>query len=288
MSGPFDYFPLIFIRFKNVKRLLHIIAFSLESIISSPSKRYSQPLRHSWSLILTFSQQNMSSSSSSSQDSNCPSPTMAEIRANAAALNVEPMKFSPQRSIATENQHAQNIQRSSVTYTGKISGSPSSVPPEIRNKEDIMYVEEAIARIVTRILDENHIVPGISVPLNQRPASPSLAADPDVTTDVMTSDDHIQATHVDSDTLADFPVKAKGGISGSQDEKITRTGTSSKKYRAKFAGCSKCKRTPIAKKRKAPEPAKSDQASGFKIQAELAAGNVADAAANKENASSAK
>src|ERR1051325_3576278 len=97
MSGPFDYFPLIFIRFKNVKRLLYIIAFSLESIISSPSKRYSQPLRHSWYLILIFSQHNMSSSSSSSQDSDCPSPTMAEIRASAAALNIEPVKFSPQQ-----------------------------------------------------------------------------------------------------------------------------------------------------------------------------------------------
>ena len=104
----------------------------------------------------------------------------------------------------------------------------------------------------------------------------------------MTSDDHIQETHVDSDTLADFPVKAKGGVSGSQDEKRIRTGTSSKKYRAKFAGCSKCKRTPMTKKRKAPGPAKSDQASGFKIQAELAAGNGTDAAANNEDASSAK
>src|ERR1043165_8698440 len=151
MSGPFDYFPLIFIGFKNVKRLLHIIAFSFESIISSPSNSYSQPLCHSWSLILNFSQQNMSSSSSSSQDSDCPSPTMAEIRASAAALNVEPVKFSPQRSLATENQHAQNTQRSFVTYTGKISGSPSSVPPEIRNREGSMYVEEAIASIVTRI-----------------------------------------------------------------------------------------------------------------------------------------
>ena len=104
----------------------------------------------------------------------------------------------------------------------------------------------------------------------------------------MTSNDQVQATHVDSDALADFPTTAKGGISGSQDEKITRTGTSSKKYRAKFAGCSKCKRTPMAKKRKAPGHAKSDQASDFKIQAELAAGNDADDATNSEKASSAK
>src|ERR1043165_5278805 len=172
MSGPFDYFPLIFIRFKNVKRLLHIIAFSLESIISSPSKRYSQPLRHSWSLILTFSQQNMSSSSSSSQDSDCPSPTMAEIRASAAALNVEPVKISPQRSMEndskmSQNQHARNTQRSSVSSSGKISGSSSSVPSEIANREGTLYVQETIDRIVIRILNENLTVPGVSVPLNQ-------------------------------------------------------------------------------------------------------------------------
>ena len=214
---------------------------------------------------------------------------MAEIRTIAATWNVEPVNVSPQRSMATEsqNQHARQFQDSAVS-TSKVSASSSSVPPEIRNREGTKYVEEAIDRIVTRILDENHTVPGISVPLNQRPASPSLADDPDVTKDVMTSDDQVHATHVDSDTLADSPVKTKGGISGSQDEKRTRTGTSSRKYRAKFAGCSKCKRTPMAKKRKAPGPAKSDQASGFKIQAELADGNGTDAAANNENASSAK
>src|ERR1051325_4388757 len=102
-----------------MKRLLHIIAFSFESIISSSFKRYSQTLCHSWSLFPNLSQRNMSSSSSSSQDSDCPSPTMAEIRASAAALNVEPVKISPQRSMATDskvsqNQHARYTQRSSI------------------------------------------------------------------------------------------------------------------------------------------------------------------------------
>ena len=243
-----------------MKRHLHIIAFSLESIISSPPKRYSQTLCHSWFEFLNISQRNMSSSSSSSQDSDCPSPTMAEIRASAAALNVEPVKFSPQRSMATasqktENQHARNTQRSSVSSTGKISGSSSSVPSEIANREGTRYVQETVDRIITRILNENRSVPGISVPLNQKPASPSLAADPDVTGDVMTSADHVQATPADSDldTLADSPVKAKDGIPGSQDEQMTRTGPSPKKYRVKSVGSSKPKRTQIAKKRKTPE-----------------------------------
>src|ERR1043165_9291008 len=103
-----------------MKRLLHIIALSFESIISSSSKRYSQTLCHSWFLFPNLTQRNMSSSSSSSQDSDCPSPTMAEIRASAAALNVEPVKFSPQHpmendSKMSQNHHARNTQRSSVS-----------------------------------------------------------------------------------------------------------------------------------------------------------------------------
>ncbi|XP_058725964.1 uncharacterized protein LOC131597274 [Vicia villosa] len=46
--------------------------------------------------------------------------------------------------------------------------SQSSVPPsrEELTKKGSMYAHNAIAKIVTRILNENHVVPGISVPLN--------------------------------------------------------------------------------------------------------------------------
>src|ERR1044072_9179288 len=93
----------------------------------------------------------------------------------------------------------------------------------------------------------------------------------------MTSEDHVQKTSVDSDvaTPADFPVKAKGGISGSQVEKMIKAGTVSKKGRVKSVGSSKPKRTQIVKKRKAPEPAESDQDFDFKTQAEVTTSNAA-------------
>src|ERR1051325_9658319 len=65
---------------------------------------------------------------------------------------------------------------------------------------------------------------------------------------------------------------------------MTRTGTSSKKYRVKSVGNFKPKRTQIAKKRKAPEPAESDQAFAFKTKAEVTVINVDD---DNDNASSA-
>src|ERR1043165_1600794 len=63
--------------------------------------------------------------------------------------------------------------------------------------------------MTTRILNENQSVPGVSVPLNQKSASPSLAVDPDVTENVKTSDDHVKRTPMDPDTETpvDSPVK---------------------------------------------------------------------------------
>ena len=76
-------------------------------------------------------------------------------------------------------------------------------------------MHEAIARIVTRILNENHSVPGVSVPLNQNSASPSLAADPDVTENVKTSD---------TETSADSFVKKKIDNNDSKAERKTKAG----------------------------------------------------------------
>ncbi|XP_058783847.1 uncharacterized protein LOC131658585 [Vicia villosa] len=48
----------------------------------------------------------------------------------------------------------------------KATKSSSSTPHEDLTKEGSRYVHNAIAKIVSRILDEQHQVPGISVPLN--------------------------------------------------------------------------------------------------------------------------
>src|ERR1044072_5327109 len=73
---------------------------------------------------------------------------------------------------------------------GKTSVPSSSVPSEMVNTEESRAVHIAIARLVTRILNEDQFVPGVTIPLNCQSASPSLAVDPDVTENVKTSGDH--------------------------------------------------------------------------------------------------
>src|ERR1051325_3607613 len=86
-----------------------------------------------------------------------------------------------------------NARRSQASPSGKTSVPSSSVPSEITNREGFRSVHVAIARIVTKILSENQSVPGVSVPLNEKSASPSLAVDPDVAENVKTSGDHVDS-----------------------------------------------------------------------------------------------
>ena len=75
--------------------------------------------------------------------------------------------------------------KSQTSASGNPSHSYSSVPPEIANREGTAYVNQAIAKIVSRILNEKLSVPGISVPLNQE--SSNAETNPDVSKDVETS-----------------------------------------------------------------------------------------------------
>ena len=77
-------------------------------------------------------------------------------------------------------------------------GQPSSSVP---NREGAAYVHQAIARLVTRILSENHSVPGISVPLNQESANPNVEANPDVSENVETPNDNIQKSSENLDDI---------------------------------------------------------------------------------------
>ena len=198
ISGLFNYFHLIFKRSKNRKRLPHIIVSSFESITFSSSKRSFQTICHSCSHFLNISQRNMSSSSSSSQESGSSSPSMAEVRANAEVIKAEALRVTPLRAIATDPEkvkklRTRNARRSQASPSGKTSVPSSSVPPEIVNREGSRSVHEAIARIVTSILNENQSVPGISIPLNHKSASPILAVNPDVNENVKTSGDDVDS-----------------------------------------------------------------------------------------------
>src|ERR1043165_8652662 len=100
ISGLFRYFHPHFKKSKNRKRHPHIIVSSFESsiTISSPKRNSETP-----SLFRTHPlkshQQNMSSPSSSSQKSGSPSPSMAEVRANAEAMQAEALRVTPLRAI---------------------------------------------------------------------------------------------------------------------------------------------------------------------------------------------
>src|ERR1043165_902505 len=112
----------------------------------------------------------MSSSSSSSQESGSSSPSMAEVRSNTEAMQAEVLRVTLLRTMATDPQKVKklrtsNARRAQASPSGKTSMPSSSVPPELVNKEGSRSVHEAIARIVTSILNKNQSVPGISVPL---------------------------------------------------------------------------------------------------------------------------
>src|ERR1051325_4744217 len=85
--------------------------------------------------------------------------------------------------------HARRLQASP---SGKFAQTSSSVPLEIANREGTAYVHQAISRLVTRILNENHVVPGVSVPLNQEIVNPRIEDVHNVTQEVETQDDNIE------------------------------------------------------------------------------------------------
>src|ERR1051325_139935 len=144
-----------------------------------------------------MSQQNKSSSSSSSKEAGSPSPTDSSFRANAETMETEVLEVTPLRAMAIDPGRVKKLRtrharRSQASPSGKTVEPSSSIPSEIANREGSAYVHQAIARLVTRILDENHFVLGVSVPLNQETASPNLESDPNVTQNVETSDDNVR------------------------------------------------------------------------------------------------
>ena len=116
-----------------------------------------------------MSQQSMSPSSSKATASSASSDS--EPRAITNCMDTDVLEITPLRELAADPTKVKKLRtrharRSQASPSGKSSQPSSSVPPEIANREGSAYVHQAIARLVTRILNENHSVPGISVPLN--------------------------------------------------------------------------------------------------------------------------
>src|ERR1044072_373955 len=97
---------------------------------------------------------------------------------DADVLEVTPLSAMATDPAKVKKLRTRHARRSQASPSGKTAEPSSSVPLEITNREGYAYVHQAIARLVTRILNENHSVPGVSGPLNQETASPNLESDP--------------------------------------------------------------------------------------------------------------
>src|ERR1043165_886598 len=141
ISGLFRYFHPHFKKSKNRKRHPHIRVSPFESSITLTSpKRNSEIPCLFRSPPLKNHQRNMSSSSSSSQESGSSSPSMAEVRANAEAMQTEALRVTPLRAMATDPEkvkklRTRNARRAQASPSNNTSIPSSSVPPELVNRE---------------------------------------------------------------------------------------------------------------------------------------------------------
>src|ERR1044072_6137202 len=125
---------------------------------------------------------------------------------DADVLEVTPLSAMATDPAKVKKLRTRHARRSQVSPSGKIAEPLSSVPLEIANREGTAYVHQAIARLVTLILNEKHVVPGVSVPLNQETASPNIRSDPNVTQNIETKNDNIEefpTKYDDHQTTAD-------------------------------------------------------------------------------------
>ncbi|XP_058766037.1 uncharacterized protein LOC131639569 [Vicia villosa] len=80
-------------------------------------------------------------------------------------LNVSPLRMINAEDSTTTKPRTPHARRPEESVRTKGSNPSSSKPRKELTKEGTRYVHNSIAKIVKRILDENHQVPGISVPL---------------------------------------------------------------------------------------------------------------------------
>ncbi|XP_058733366.1 uncharacterized protein LOC131604974 [Vicia villosa] len=96
-------------------------------------------------------------------------------------LVVSPLKMVTTEDLDVKKAHTPHARRAKENVRGKGTNPSSSTPHEELTKKGSEYVHNAIAKIVTRILDEQHQVPGIIVPLqyviSKTPQNPELNED---------------------------------------------------------------------------------------------------------------
>src|SRR3954468_24364702 len=80
-------------------------------------------------------------------------------------LNVTPLRMVSTDDLKIKKSRTPHARRPKETVQAKDANPSLSTPYANLPKEGSKYVNEVISKIVTRILDEQHHVPGISVPL---------------------------------------------------------------------------------------------------------------------------
>ncbi|XP_058758304.1 uncharacterized protein LOC131631524 [Vicia villosa] len=151
---------------------------------------------------LTMSQSSPSKISSPLSETALGSRAPAVVSDQDVVLNVAPLNSVPANYPVRRKMHARKSTGGSVPETFSVQG-----------REGSAYVHNAIAGIVTRILNEGHEVPGISVPLAQIPASKSDKDDQDAAhKDQENVETNVDETPVakDVETSEDINVETSG------------------------------------------------------------------------------
>ncbi|XP_058758085.1 uncharacterized protein LOC131631304 [Vicia villosa] len=124
-----------------------------------------------------------------SQQSNDESPVSDSVTPEESSNPNRVLKVVPLRTISSDEVKATkpkttHAKRPNEGIHNKGRKSSTSATMEELTKEGSKYVDSAITRIVTRILKENHQVPGISIPLQTIMADPlnNTSKDEDVHT----------------------------------------------------------------------------------------------------------
>ncbi|XP_058775153.1 uncharacterized protein LOC131649411 [Vicia villosa] len=93
-------------------------------------------------------------------------------------LDVAPMKMVSFDDLAVKKTRTPHARRPKEAVRGKVSNPSSSTAHEDLTNKGLEYVHNTIAIIVTRILDEKHKVPGISVSLQSMISEPPQNPEP--------------------------------------------------------------------------------------------------------------
>ncbi|XP_058755196.1 uncharacterized protein LOC131628380 [Vicia villosa] len=129
------------------------------------------------------SPKNMSSNVDLSSDSRAQTVNPNEV------LDTVPLRMVTADDLKVQKPITPLTRRPKERFTSNVYKSSSPTPSGDKTREGSKYVHNAIKELLTRILSENHDVPGVSVPLNQEINEPNMEAELDVVHDVETMED---------------------------------------------------------------------------------------------------